>query len=249
MKKISEETFICLDCEMTGLDPINDRVIEVAVVLFNNSEILESYETLIDPEIAISEASQAIHNISQEMVTGQPTIDKVLPKILEMVGRKIIVGHGIRLDVEILQESAKRSGIAHKLNENRLIDTLRLARLYGESPVNSLDQLRRHFNIEPCGAHRAMSDVVVNIEVFKHLVRRFKSVDDVFDVLSRPILMKAMPLGKHKGRLMKEIPLNYLEWASHQDFDQDLIFSLRTEIKRRRKGGSFLESGNPFAGL
>jgi DNA polymerase-3 subunit epsilon len=129
------------------------------------------------------------------------------------------------------------------------LDTLRMARLYGESPINSLEGLRKHFNIPLEGAHRAMSDVIVNIEVFRYLARRYKSTKQLFDALSRPILMHTMPLGKHKGRPFKEIPLQYLQYMSYKDFDQDLLFSIRAELKRRKLGNQFGQASSPFANL
>ena len=64
----------------------------------------------------------------------------------------------------------KQNGTKSRRNIEKqpFIDTLRMARLYGESPINSLERLRQHFNIAAEGAHRAMSDVIVNIEVFKY---------------------------------------------------------------------------------
>jgi DNA polymerase-3 subunit epsilon len=99
------------------------------------------------------------------------------------------------------------------------------------------------------GAHRAMSDVIVNMEVFKYLAKKYHSTEQILKVLSSPVLLKVMPLGKHKGRPMKEIPLEYLKWAANKDFDQDLLFSLRSEINKRKKGNSFTQSGNPFSNL
>jgi DNA polymerase-3 subunit epsilon len=124
-----------------------------------------------------------------------------------------------------------------------------MARLYGESPTNSLEMLRKHFNIEEEGAHRAMSDVIVNVEVFKYLAKNYRSLQALFDALSRPIAMKLMPLGKHKGRPIKEIPLEYLLWAANKEFDQDLLYSIRGEIKRRKKGNLFSQAANPFGDL
>ncbi|MGZ3633692.1 MAG: putative quorum-sensing-regulated virulence factor [Parachlamydiaceae bacterium] len=249
MRSLDKEVFICLDCETTGLDTVADRIIEVAVVKFDFSTFLEQYETLIDPEYPISETSIAIHHITPDMVAGKPRIQAVLPSLLEIIGNHIIVGHGIQFDIDLLANAADRAGIPHTLKHNRTLDTLRLARLYGESPTNSLEQLRQHFNIPHEGAHRAMNDVIVNIEVFKYLARRYKSTHQLFDVLSRPIQMKTMPLGPHKGRPMKEIPIEYLRWAVHKDFDQDLIYSIRLELKRRKSGNQFSQSANPFANL
>ncbi|MBA2727469.1 MAG: DUF3820 family protein, partial [Parachlamydiaceae bacterium] len=213
MGLLNKQTFICLDCEMTGLDLELDRIIEIAVVKFTFDEILEEYETLIDPECIIPQLTIDIHHITQEMVAGKPTIATVLPKLLEMIGKHIVVGHGVNFDLALIGKAADRAGIPHTLLSNRFFDTLRMARLYGESPTNSLEQLRKHFNIEEEGAHRAMSDVIVNMGVFKYLSKSYKTTDQLFEILSRPVLLKAMPLGKHKGRPMKEIPVEYLRWA------------------------------------
>ena len=183
------------------------------------------------------------------MVAGKPRILEILPQLLEFLGNHIIIGHGIEFDIALIVNAADQYAIPHRLQHVRFIDTLRLARLYGESPTNSLEQLRQHFNVPNEGAHRAMNDVVVNIEVFKHLAKRFRTTEQIFDILSRPILMKAMPLGPHKGRPMKEVPVEYLRWAVTKDFDQDLIFSIKTELKRRKGGNLFSQSGNPFANL
>lgn len=241
--------FVCLDCETTGLDVEKDRIIEVAVVKFNFNENFDTFESLIDPECMIPEESIAIHHINAEMVAGKPVIAAVLPRILEIVGKHTIVGHGVGFDIELIAKAAERAGIPTTIRHNSTIDTLRMARLYGESPTNSLEMLRKHFNIEEEGAHRAMSDVIVNMEVFKTMAKSYKNLNQLFDALSRPILLKNMPLGKHKGRPMKEIPLEYLRWAAHKDFDQDLLFSLRSELKRRKQGNQFSQSANPFSNL
>lgn len=249
MGLLNKDTFICLDCETTGLDPKADRIIEIAVTKFTFSETLETFESLIDPECTISESSIAIHHISQEMVSGQPKIAEALPKILKLIDRHIVIGHGIKLDLQFLAESAKRCQVPASLDSLTTIDTLRLARLYGESPTNSLERLREHFNIEAEGAHRAMSDVIVNISVFKYLSQSFKTTEQLLERLKKPILMKTMPLGKYKGRTFHEIPIEYLKWAAHADFDQDLLFSLRTELQKRKKGDRFSDVTNPFSQL
>ncbi|MCH9614442.1 MAG: 3'-5' exonuclease DinG [Chlamydiia bacterium] len=241
--------FVCVDCETTGLDTKKDSIIEIAAATFKLSGVIATQETLVDPKRIIPEESIEIHNISQDMVEGKPTIDKVLPEYLDFIGDHIIVGHGIKYDIDIIYEEALRHKVPCKLNKAIFVDTLRLARLYGESPSNSLEMLRKHFNIPEHGAHRAMSDVLVNIEVFKHLVKPFRSKKELLDRLLKPIPMKNMPLGKHKGRPFKEIPIEYLQWAGHQKFDQDLLFSIRSEIKRRKKGPDFRRSANPFANL
>lgn len=249
MGLIHEEIFVCLDCESTGLDPQKDRIIEIAVARFTFDQILQKFESLIDPECEIPQMSQEIHKISSEMLKGKPKVADILPHVLKILDNHILVGHGIGFDISLIAAEGKRSQTPNHIEGQRSIDTLRLARLYGESPINSLEKLRQHFNIEPEGAHRAMSDVIVNIEVFKYLTKTFQMTEQVFKALEKPIKLKAMPLGKHKGRRFDEIPLEYLLWAERKDFDQDLLFSIRSELRNRKKGGGFEQKASPFADL
>ncbi len=249
MGLINKDVFVCLDCETTGLETDNDRIIEIALVRFNFEEVLETYETLIDPLMPIPEASIAIHHITDSMVKGKPKIQEILPKIFEFIGRSIIVGHGITNDIAFICSAAKQHNVPCKLASHPYLDTLRMARLYGESPINSLEKLRQHFNIPEEGAHRAMNDVVVNIEVFKYLSKSYKTTEQLVNRLKSPIQLRTMPLGKHKGRKFSEIPVEYLRWAVNQNFDQDLMFSLKTELKKRNKGANFSQASNPFSNL
>jgi DNA polymerase-3 subunit epsilon len=249
MTLLKQEIFVCVDLETTGLDPKNDRIIEAAFVKFKIDQPLDSYETLIDPQCPIPEETIAIHHITNAMVAGKPTIAEILPILLKLIDNHIIVGHGIGMDIAFLLSACKQHEIPTTLSKNESIDTLRLARLYGESPSNSLETLRQHFNITAEGAHRAMSDVIVNIEVFKYLTTQFKTTKQILERLQKPIHLKAMPLGKHKGRPFSDIPIEYLTWAVHQDFDQDLLYSLKTELSKRKKGNHFKQATNPFSSL
>lgn len=249
MGLIQQDIFVCLDCESTGLDPKQDRLIEVAAARFNWEGAIKTFETLVDPECPIPPLSQDIHKITSEMLQGKPKVAMILPELLKLIDGHILVGHGIGFDIALIAAEAKRNQIPTTIEQQPFIDTLRMARLYGESPVNSLERLREHFNIAAEGAHRAMSDVIVNIEVFKYLAKSYKTTEQLLKKLESPIRLKTMPLGKHKGRKFDEIPIEYLRWAERKDFDQDLLFSIRSELKNRKKGGGFEQSSNPFAGL
>ena len=177
MLLLKNAAFICLDCEFTGLDPDKDRIIEMAAVRFTVSENLAQFDALVNPDCQISEDSFAIHHISQEMVMEKPKIEELLSSFFAFVGRDMIIGHGIAYDLNMLERAAIRAGIHYPIKNNLCIDTLRLARLYGDSPNNSLESLAHHFNVPNPGSHRALNDVVMNIEVYKHLVRKYKTVE------------------------------------------------------------------------
>ena len=190
MGLIQEDTFVCFDCEATGLDPRIDEIIEIAAAKFTFNQIIESREDLIDPACPIPQHTIEIHHITDEMVQGKPKIQDVLAEYLEFFFFFLIIGHGIPFDIAIVEAAAQKFRIPSKLSKLPFIDTLRLARLYGESPTNSLEMLRSHFNIKPHGAHRAMNDVHVNIEVFKHLCSKFKTTEEILKRLERPIQLR-----------------------------------------------------------
>jgi len=249
MGLIHEDIFICVDCETTGLDARNDHIIEVAVVKFAGKEVIAEFESLVDPGVPIPAESTSIHHITDSMVAGKPKIEEILPEILQLIGTHIVVGHGVRFDLDLLWQASKKHRVPCILEKTTIVDTLRLARLYGQTPVNSLDKLREHFNIPLEGAHRAMNDVRVNIEVFRHLTHQFKTTTSLLERLKKPIPLKVMPLGKYKGRIFKDIPIEYLSWAVHQDFDGDLMFSLQQELRKRKQGNNFTQASNPFSTL
>ena len=177
MGLVSKDKFVCFDCEATGLDPEKDRIIEIAAATFTYDGIIESKENLINPGIYIPQHTIEIHHITDAMVQKKPSMDKKIVEYLNFIRSHIVVGHGILFDLMLLNAEAKRCGIGTDLMNQTYIDTLRLARLYGESPTNSLETLRKHFNILAHGAHRAMNDVIVNIEVFFQLSKNLKRLN------------------------------------------------------------------------
>lgn len=249
MGRLNKDTFVCFDCESTGLDPKTDEIVEIAISVFTFEGEITSYETLVNPGRPIPEDAIKIHNITNEMVQNQPSIKEVLPKVISLIGEHTIVGHSITFDINLLCNASKKHAVPCYINENAFIDTLRLARLYGQSPVNSLEKLREHFNIPAEGAHRAMNDVRVNIDIFKHLCKGFQTTESVLERLKKPVALRTMPLGKHRGRLFRDVPQEYLSWAANQDFDRDLLFSIRSELRKRKTAPRFNQVSNPFADL
>src|SRR5665647_239562 len=127
MRFLHKTELICLDVESTGLSVETDRVIEVGIVRFCKEDVLEAYETLINPERSIPKESQLIHNISDEMVLGKPLMKEILPKLHAFVGDRVIMGHGIQYDIDMLNMEAKRAELDLVFGAHGTIDTLRLA--------------------------------------------------------------------------------------------------------------------------
>jgi DNA polymerase-3 subunit alpha (Gram-positive type) len=56
---------ICFDLETTGLDKYNDRIIEVAMIKFDEKtyKVIETFNSLVNPQIPIPDIISNITNI------------------------------------------------------------------------------------------------------------------------------------------------------------------------------------------
>ena len=48
----------------------------------------------------------------------------------------------------------------------------------------------------------------------------------MLEISSKPSLIKRMPFGKHQGVKMDEIPVDYQQWLSTTDLDEDMKFTV-----------------------
>ena len=97
-----------VDTETTGTDAAVDKVIELAVVVFEYcaasgrvGRVLGVYDGLEDPGMPIPASSTAIHGITDEMVAGQRIDDAAVARLLDGVG--IVIAHNAGFDRRFLE--------------------------------------------------------------------------------------------------------------------------------------------------
>jgi len=120
--------YVVFDVETTGLFPQRgDRIVEIAAVRVKNWKIVDTFEFLINPQRDLPIEAQNINNISEDMLAGAPTADKVLPKMIDFTRGACLVGHNIKFDLNFL--CYQLSLIGRKLKEETpAIDTLKMAK-------------------------------------------------------------------------------------------------------------------------
>lgn len=164
----NQDIQIVLDIETTGLDYKREKIIEFAAVKLVNNKITEEFETLINPEQEIKPSSIAIHHITQEMVADAPTIEEIMPKILDFIKDYPIVGHNVIFDYSFLNRFSEE--LYGKIIENNRIDTYHIFKeVFPEDPSHGLESLMNRFNIDFPVKHRAMADAKGLAYVYPHL--------------------------------------------------------------------------------
>ncbi|GBF23193.1 DNA polymerase III polC-type [Candidatus Gastranaerophilus sp. (ex Termes propinquus)] len=154
-----KEIEIVLDVETTGLDYTREKIIEFAAVKLVNGEVIEQYETLINPQQHIRKSSIAIHGITEEMVQDAPNEEEVFPKILEFIGEYPLVAHNAIFDFSFLNRASKR--LYNKPLTNKYIDTQEMFKeVHPQCESCGLEALMGKFGVEFQTRHRAMADAM-----------------------------------------------------------------------------------------
>ncbi len=127
MNKLLEETYVVFDLETTGLDPKDgNSIIEIGAVRVKNNKIIDRFDELINPEVALSEEIIRITSITNDMLAGKPSEEEIVKKFITWVGEDILVAHNAKFDLSFIKMAYFKYNLG-AFNFN-VIDTLGLSR-------------------------------------------------------------------------------------------------------------------------
>ena len=226
--------YIFLDTETTGTGP-DDRLCQIAFKTDDGRVVDE----LFNPGRPIAIEAMAVHHITNEMVKdkplfkGSPACEKL--KTLLDRDKGIVVAHNAKFDLDMLG----REGI----QADRAICTYKLSRYLdkeGTIPQYNLQYLRYYLKLDiDAVPHSALGDILVLEGLFKRIRTQFDPAGEedaaarMLKISNQPVLVARMPFGKHKGRMMDRVPIDYLEWLQKTDLDEDLAYTVRHHLNRK----------------
>ena len=163
---------VLFDTETTGLDPATgDRVLEIAALeLINDLPTGAFFHCVIDPERDIPEEVSRIHGFRAADVAGKPKFAEIAAELVAFFGESRLIAHNAPFDFRFLDAEFARAG-QPKLDRERMVDTLVLAKTRFPGMPNSLDALCRRFDIDLSqrGLHNALLDCRLLAEVYVEL--------------------------------------------------------------------------------
>lgn len=216
-----DEPIVVLDFETTGLNPYSDRIIEIGAVKMAGDQILDTYSTLVNPGVPLSQEIINITGIKDAMLFDAPKAEKALEELMAFAGDSPLAAHNARFDMSFLRAELKRLG---KTFDSAQLDTLAFAqRLYPQMRSYRLKALCKALGVQLKNAHRAVHDATATAQCLARMLEdaREKGANTLDDLnvcitgYSRTtqypvtILAKSQQGLQNLNRLVSESHINY----------------------------------------
>ena len=216
---------IVLDTETTGLSvKQGHRIVEIGCIeLENLIPTKRQFHYYINPERRVSEEALKIHGYSDEFLSKQKKFSEIVEEFLEFIKDKTLIIHNAEFDISHLNNELKIFG-KERIN-NKVIDTLSLARDKFPGSQVSLDALCKRFRIDNSKrvTHTALVDCSLLSKVYINLIDQkeptldFQNKDEQpnLDVNNELFYYKKIvkpdsnEIEKHKEYLSKYLKKNY----------------------------------------
>ncbi|OXZ31242.1 type I-E CRISPR-associated endoribonuclease Cas2 [Finegoldia magna] len=152
------KTYVIIDLETTGLDPINDRIIEIGAIRTGKDS--KEYSTLIRQEINIPQKIRDLTGISDEDIKKGKTEETAINEIMDFIGEDMLVGYNINFDIKFINEALKRQ--EKPKVKNMTYDVMKYVKNDNLFLKNyKLETVTEEYGIKEKVPHRALEDVMI----------------------------------------------------------------------------------------
>ncbi len=158
---------VILDLEATGGHVLNDRIIEIALLHFDNGNITELSQ-LIRTSVPISPFVSKLTGIDEDMLAGSPTFSEFMPRILPLLRGSLLIAHNGKFDYTLLQSEFRRESVEFAAP---VACSVKLSRkFYPQYLRHGLDSIAERLGVPNDGRHRAMADVALLVQYLESMV-------------------------------------------------------------------------------
>ncbi len=126
---LAETTFVVIDLETTGGSPSIAKITEIGAVKVRGGEVIQEFQTLVNPEISIPPFITVLTGIANAMVIQAPKIGEAFFSLLEFIGSEkevVLIAHNSPFDIGFLKAAAESLNVAWP--KYQVLDTARISR-------------------------------------------------------------------------------------------------------------------------
>ncbi len=209
LENLCDLSYVVVDTETTGGRHMGtDRITEIAAVVVRKGEIVEVYETLVNPERSIPYFVSQLTNITWDMVKDAPTFDRVVPEVMRVLEGNVFVAHNATFDWRFISSEISRA--TGRQLRGRKLCTVKMARkVLPQLSRRSLDYVARYYGVEIYNRHRAGGDALATA---KCLIRMLSDLSDRGCATWGDLeTLLRVPAGRRKKRRSSGLPTPVLK--------------------------------------
>ena len=196
--------YAIVDIETTGGYAAAHGITEISIHVFDGNQVVDKFETLVNPHQPIPRYIQALTGITDEMVAAAPAFEEVAQKVYHFLHDRIFVAHNVNFDYSFLKSHLLTYG--YEYNAKRLC-TVRLSRkIFPGLPSYSLGNLCNTLNIEMQNRHRAGGDAEATVKVFERLLQHD----------SQQYVLKSLQRSSKEQMLPPNVPKEHFDQLPYQ---------------------------------
>ncbi len=173
---LDEATYVVYDLETTGISSNYNEIIEIAACKIYHGNIIDEFQTFVNPRRKISEFTTNLTSITDDDVRNAPFIETAIMDFYHFIDGAILVAHNATFDNSHLYRNLADQGI--KDVSFPTIDTLQIARVcYGDKMKRfNLKAVSKYFDVELEQHHRAISDATTTAYVFLKMLNHLREL-------------------------------------------------------------------------
>ncbi|HEX9979618.1 MAG TPA: exonuclease domain-containing protein [Flavobacterium sp.] len=161
--------YAIVDIETTGGNASGSRITEIAIIIHDGVNVLDRWETLVNPAKEIPLPIFALTGISNEMVRDAPVFEDIAERVFDMLNDRVFVAHNVNFDYSFVRHQLEEAGFKWTA---RKLCTVRAARKIKPGLTTySLGNLCRGFDIPIMNRHRAGGDADATAILFAMLLQ------------------------------------------------------------------------------
>jgi len=166
----SKGTFAVVDTETTGTSPGYNRIIEIGIVRVEAGKVVETFQSLINPECHIEPIIESITGISAAELSTAPLFEDVADCIADLLHGAIFVAHNVRFDYGFLKNEFKR--LNRRFSAPCLCTVTLSRKLYPDLAHHDLTSLIQRYDLGCEHRHRALPDAMAAFEFMRSVNSR-----------------------------------------------------------------------------